>query len=181
MTHHVFMDSAAGMTGPGSSSHTRTVTFVDPGATARLGMEMAGIDFLRGMTDGSVPPPPIAVLMNMDIVSVEHGTVVFGGTPDASHYNPIGMVHGGFAATLLDTVCGCAVHSTLPAGKAYTSIEIKVSYLRPLHAGTRLVATGTVTKPGSRVAFADATLATEDGTLVATASSSLLVFDPRDA
>lgn len=161
------------------STTIRTIEFTDPMATARLGMTMSGVEFLRGMAHGTVPPPPIAVLMNMDIEAVEEGRVTFGGTPDPSHYNPIGMVHGGFAATMLDTVCGCAVHSTLPAGKAYTSIEIKVSYLRPLQAGTRVVATGTVTKPGSRVAFADATLAAEDGTLVATASSSLLVFDPR--
>lgn len=160
---------------------TRTIAYHDPMATARLGMTMSGVEFLRGMAEGTVPPPPIAVLMNMDIESVEEGRVTFGGTPDASHYNPIGVVHGGFAATLLDTVAGCAVHSTLPAGKAYTSIEIKVSFLRPAHAGTRVVATGTVTKPGSRVAFADATLATEDGVLLATASSSLLVFDPREA
>lgn len=158
---------------------SRTITFHDPMATARLGMTMSGLDFLRRMAEGIVPPPPIAVLMNMDIDIVEEGRVTFGGTPDASHYNPIGVVHGGFAATMLDTVAGCAVHSTLPAGKAYTSIEIKVSYLRPLHAGVRVIATGTVTKPGSRVAFADATLATADGVLVATASSSLLVFDPR--
>lgn len=162
-----------------SDELSRTVHYSDPIATARLGMTMSGIEFLRAMAEGRVPPPPIGVLMSMGIDSVEEGRVVFTGTPDSSHYNPIGMVHGGFAATMLDTVCGCAVHSTLPAGKAYTSIEIKVSYLRPLQAGTRVVATGTVTKPGSRVAFADATLATEDGTLVATASSSLLVFDPR--
>ena len=161
------------------STTTRTIEFTDPLATARLGMTMSGLEFLRGMASGTVPAPPIAVLMNMDIETVEEGRVTFGGTPDASHYNPIGVVHGGFAATMLDTVCGCAVHTTLPAGKAYTSIEIKVSYLRPLQQGTRVVATGTVTKPGSRVAFADATLATEDGTLIATASSSLLVFDPR--
>lgn len=158
---------------------SRTIEFTDPTATAAIGMTMSGLEFLRGMADGTVPPPPIAVLMNMDIETVEQGRVTFGGTPDASHYNPIGVVHGGFAATMLDTVCGCAVHTTLPAGKAYTSIEIKLSYLRPLQRGTRVVATGTVTKPGSRVAFADATLATEDGTLIATASSSLLVFDPR--
>ncbi|GAB2618299.1 PaaI family thioesterase [Pseudactinotalea suaedae] len=164
---------------PTGPTETRTIEFTDPLATARLGMTLSGLEFLRGMADGTVPPPPIAVLMNMDIESVEEGRVSFGGTPDPSHYNPIGMVHGGFAATMLDTVCGCAVHSTLPAGKAYTSIEIKVSYLRPLQAGTRLVATGVVTKPGSRVAFAEATLAGMDGTLVATASSSLLVFDPR--
>ena len=158
---------------------TRTITFHDPLATARLGMTLSGLEFLRGMADGTVPPPPIAALMNMDIEEVEQGRVTFGGIPDASHYNPIGVVHGGFAATMLDTVAGCAVHSTLPAGKGYTTIEIKVSFLRPIHAGARVVATGTVTKPGSRVAFADATLATADGVLVATASSSLLVFDPR--
>ncbi|GAB2967689.1 MAG TPA: PaaI family thioesterase [Actinotalea caeni] len=162
-------------------TRSRTVTYVDPAATAQVGRSMSGLEFLRGMADGTVPPPPIAVLMSMDIVSVEPGHVVFGAVPDASHHNPIGMVHGGFAATLLDTVCGCAVHSTLPAGTAYSTIEIKVSYLRPVQAGARLVATGTVTRSGSRVAFAEAQLTTEDGTLVATASSSLLVIEPRTA
>jgi uncharacterized protein (TIGR00369 family) len=162
---------------PSGNPATRTITFHDPAATARLARTMSGLDLLRGMAAGTVPPPPIAVLMNMDIESVETGRVVFGGTPDPSHYNPIGMVHGGFAATMLDTVAGCAVHSTLSAGVGYASIEIKVSFLRPLRAGTRVIATGTATKPGSRVAFADAILATDDGTLVATASSSLLVLD----
>jgi uncharacterized protein (TIGR00369 family) len=163
---------------PSSIPSTRTISFHDPVATARLGRTMSGLELLRGMADGTVPPPPIAVLMNMDIESVETGRVVFGGTPDPSHYNPIGVVHGGFAATMLDTVAGCAVHSTLPAGSGYASIEIKVSFLRRLHAGTRVIATGTLTKPGSRVAFADASLTTDDGTLVATASSSLLVLAP---
>lgn len=166
----------------GMTSHSppirKTVEFTDPAATAQVGATMPGLDFLRGMATGAVPAPPIAVLMNMGITAVEEGRVVFTGTPDTSHYNPIGVVHGGFAATMLDTVAGCAVHTTLPAGTGYSSIEIKVSFLRPIQAGVRLVATGTVTKPGSRVCFADGTLADENGRLVATASSSVLIFQP---
>lgn len=157
---------------------SKTVEYVDPMLTAQLGMTMSGLDFISGMANGTVPPPPIAALMNMDVETVQPGRVVFGGTTDGSHYNGNGVVHGGFACTMLDTVIGCAVTSALPAGQACTSIELKVSFLKPLQGGRRLLATGTVAKLGRRVAFAEATLATEDGTWVATASSSLMIFEP---
>jgi len=116
-------------------------------------------------------------VMNMTLGEVEPGRVTFTCEPDESHYNPIGTVHGGFVCTVLDSVAGCAVHSTLPLGVGYTSLEIKVNYLRPVNATTGpLVAVGTVTKPGSRVAFAEGTIHDSEGRLVATASSTLLVF-----
>jgi uncharacterized protein (TIGR00369 family) len=101
--------------------------------------------------------------------------------PDESAYNPIGVVHGGLVCTLLDSVTACAVHSTLPLGKGYTSIEIKVSYLRAVTADSgRLTATGTLVKGGSRVAFSEGVVTDESGTPVATATSTCLVFDlPR--
>jgi uncharacterized protein (TIGR00369 family) len=103
--------------------------------------------------------------------------VVFSCAVDESVYNPIGVVHGGLACTLLDTVVGCAVQTTLPQGQGYTSIELKVSYLRAVHATSGpLTAVGTVVKPGRRVAFAEGTLADAAGRTVATASSSILVF-----
>ncbi|MCU1514686.1 MAG: thioesterase family protein [Microbacteriaceae bacterium] len=156
---------------------TRTITWDDPAIGANLARSMAGLDYIQGMFDGSIPPPPILHLMRMTGGSAELGRVTFTCEPDESMYNPIGTVHGGLVCTLLDSVLGCAVHTTLAAGQAYTSLEIKISYLRPVLAtsGT-LIAVGTVTKPGSRAAFAEGTVHDASGKLVATASSTLLVF-----
>ena len=117
------------------------------------------------------------MLMQFDIRALEEGRVEFGCTLDESVYNPIGVVHGGLVCTLLDTVAGCAVHTTLPQGFAYTSIELKVNYLRAVHATSGpLTAIGRVVKPGRRVAFAEGEVLDAQGRTVATASSSLLVF-----
>jgi uncharacterized protein (TIGR00369 family) len=117
----------------------------------------------------------------MTAVSVGEGTVEFRCQPDESAYNPIGVVHGGLVCTLLDSVAGCAVHSTLPAGVGYTSLEIKAGYLRPVrHGGGELTGTGRVTKPGRRAAFADGEVRDADGRLIATASSTCLVFPLGD-
>ncbi|MCF4122674.1 PaaI family thioesterase [Antribacter sp. KLBMP9083] len=157
---------------------TRTVTWYDPERSAAMGLELAGIDYLRAVLDGELPPPPISDLMKMEFVEVEEGRVVFTCEPDRSAYNPIGTVHGGLVCTLLDSVAGCAIHSTLPQGKGYTSVEIKVSYLRPVLASSgTLTATGTVIKTGSRVGFTEGVVTDAAGNLVATATSTLLVFD----
>jgi len=108
---------------------------------------------------------------------VDEGRVEFRCSPDESHYNPIGRVHGGFVCTVLDSAAGCAVQSTLPAGVGYTSLDLTVSYLRGLHHDSgELLAVGTVVKPGRRVAFAEARVTDAQGRLVATATSTLLVF-----
>ena len=120
------------------------------------------------------------MLMQFDIRALEEGRVEFGCTLDESVYNPIGVVHGGLVCTLLDSAIGCAAQTTLPAGLGYTSIEIKINYLRPvLHSSGPLTAVGTVTKPGSRVAFAEGVVTDAAGKVVATASSSVLVFPIR--
>ncbi|MCW2819536.1 MAG: hypothetical protein JWR42_2323, partial [Marmoricola sp.] len=93
---------------------SRTVTWHDPLRSARVGLAMSGIDYLGAMVDGILPPPPIASLIQMDFTYAEPGRVVFTCTPDESAYNPIGAVHGGLVCTLLDSVAGCALHSTLP-------------------------------------------------------------------
>jgi uncharacterized protein (TIGR00369 family) len=137
----------------------------------------AGVDFLRAIRDGTLPAPPIAVLMGFRIVEAEVGTVVFECEPDESVYNPIGMVHGGLVCTLADTVTGCAVHSTLERGMAYTSIDLNVSYLRPVTVNSGVLrATGIVTKPGRRVAFASGEITDGSGKVVATATSSCLIM-----
>ncbi|MHC5795720.1 PaaI family thioesterase [Lacisediminihabitans sp. FW035] len=156
---------------------SRTVTWEDPLVGAALAKTMSGLEYIQGLIDGSVPAPPIVNLMKMRPVSAEVGKVTFTCDPDESHYNPIGTVHGGLVCTLLDSVLGCAVQTTLPKGQGYTSLEIKISYLRPVLAETgMLTAVGIVTKPGSRAAFADGTVHDSNGKLIATASSTLLVF-----
>ncbi|WP_376784118.1 PaaI family thioesterase [Leifsonia aquatica] len=138
---------------------------------------LSGLDYLRAMIDGVLPPPPIASLMDMTLVDAAPGTATFVCEPGESHYNPIGTVHGGLVCTLLDSVLGCAVQTTLPQGQGYTSIEIKVNYLRPVLADSGpLTCVGTVTKPGNRVAFADGVVTDASGKVVATATGSLLVF-----
>jgi uncharacterized protein (TIGR00369 family) len=161
------------------TQQTKTISWVDPRPQAQQALTMAGIDYLRAIQDGEIPGAPIASHINLQIDSVEPGVVVMAATPDESHYNPIGSVHGGFFATLLDSVCGCAVQTTLPAGTAYTSLDLNVSFLRAITAETgRVVATGRVTKPGSRAAFVEAQIVDSTGRLLATTTSTCLVFTP---
>lgn len=156
---------------------SRTVTWHDPLITAAGAMQRSGLETMEAIRDGLLPPPPIALLVQMGIGALEEGRVEFTCDVDESVYNPIGVVHGGLVCTLLDTVAGCAVHTTLPAGFGYTSIELKVNYLRAVHATSGpLTAVGTVVKPGRRVAFAEGEVRDASGRTVATATSSLLVF-----
>ena len=130
------------------------------------------------MADGDLPPPPIAGLMDFDLVEVEPGRVVFTCRPDESAYNPIGAVHGGLVCTLLDSVDRLRRAHHLPQGKGYTSIEIKVNYLKAVRLNSGLLtATGTVVKAGSRVGFTEGVVIDASGTVVATATSTLLIFD----
>ena len=156
---------------------SRTVTWHDPIATAEQGRRLSGRDYLQSIVDGSLPPPPINGLVGMVVTHVGSGEVEFRCVPDESAYNPIGTVHGGLVCTLLDSVTGCAVHTTLDEGTGYTSLEIKVSYLRPVRAGDgELIATGRVTRRGRRAGFAEGEVRDAQGRLVATASSTCLVF-----
>ena len=160
-----------------SAQHTKTISWVDPRPQAAQALTMTGLDYLRAMMDGTIPPPPIASHINLEMLDATPGVAIMAATPDDSHYNPIGSVHGGFVCTALDSAAGCAVQTTLPAGTGYTSLEIKVNYLRAVSATTgALTVVGTVTKPGSRVAFAEAVVLDGQGRTVATASSTLLVF-----
>ena len=139
---------------------------------------LSGIDQLRAMI-ASDAQPPIGRTLDFSLVEVEEGRAVFEGTPDGRVYNPIGSVHGGYAATLLDSACGVAVHSKLAPGQAYTTLELKVSYLRGMTVDTGPVrAEGVVLNMGRRVAFAEAKLTDAAGKLLATATSTLLVITP---
>jgi uncharacterized protein (TIGR00369 family) len=138
---------------------------------------LSGLDFLRGIAQGRYPGPPIGELIGFNAAEVEEGKVVFSGTPRPQHYNPLGTVHGGYAATLLDSCLGCAVHSTLPAGMGYTTLELKVSYLRAMTVDTGIVrAEGRVIGSGRRAAFAEGSLTDSGGRVLAHATTTCLVF-----
>jgi uncharacterized protein (TIGR00369 family) len=159
-----------------AETRSKTITWQDPLPTARLGLTMTGREYMTAIAEGRIPGPPIAAHFGLRWESIGHGEVVAVVEPDESMYNPIGMVHGGVAATMLDSVVGCAVHSTLPAGVGYSSVELKVSYLRAIHAGRgEIRATGRVVKEGSRIAFAEGEIRDADGKLLATASGTCVI------
>jgi uncharacterized protein (TIGR00369 family) len=138
---------------------------------------LGGLELLRKMmADGR--GPPIAATLQFALAEVERGRAVFRATPGPHAYNPIGVVHGGYAATLLDSACGCAVHSMLEAGQGYTTLELKVAYHRAITNDTGPVeAIGKVVSFGRRVAFAEAQLTDAKGKLLGSATSTLLVFE----
>lgn len=157
---------------------SRLVTWRDPVTTQAAAASMSGLAYWQAVADGQLPPSPIAELLRMRLEDVQNGRIEFSCAPDASMYNPLGVVHGGAVCTLLDTAAACAMHTTLPEGVGYTSVEIKVNYLRAVTTGSGiLTAVGTVVKAGSRIGFAEAEVTDASGKLVATATSTLLVFD----
>jgi uncharacterized protein (TIGR00369 family) len=139
---------------------------------------MAGIDYMRALAAGELPPPPIAVLLNMGPTEIEHGHAVFEGSPGEEHYNPIGVVHGGYAATLLDSVLGCAVHTTLEPGTGYTTLSLEVKMVRPVTAQIETVrAEGEVLYRGRRQATAQAQLTdAATGKLLAHGTATCLIL-----
>lgn len=114
------------------SERTRTITWQDPLLTSQVAPTMSGLEFMQAMIAGKLPPPPIAMLMNMRLTEVSEGHAVFVCTPGEYHYNPIGVVHGGLISILCDSALGCAVHSTLPAGTGYGTVELHVNLVRAL-------------------------------------------------
>ena len=159
-------------------TRTRRLVWQDPVPTASAGAEMAGIDYMRALVAGELPPPPIAVTMRFAPIEVEVGHAVFEGEPGEEHYNPIGVVHGGYAATLLDSALGCAVHTTLEAGAAYTTLSLETKFVRPILRDTgRVRAAAVVTYRGRRQATAEAKLvAVETGKLLGTATSTCMII-----
>jgi uncharacterized protein (TIGR00369 family) len=142
-----------------------------------VGTGLDGLSQLRALI-ASGRRPGISVSLDFILVEVEAGRAVFEGTPGEHAYNPIGSVHGGYAATLLDSACGCAVHSRLSATQAYTTLELKVAYHKAITRDTgRLRAEGRIVSMGRRAAFAEATLVDGEGRLYASATSTLLVIE----
>jgi len=157
---------------------TRSFSWEDPAASAAEGLTRSGLQYILGIADGTFPPPPIAALLDFEIVEVDAGRAVFAMAPAEWMYNPIGSVHGGVAATMLDSCMGCAVHTTLPAGVGYTTSDLQVRYIRAISAETgRVLAEGRVVHAGRRTATAEGRLFVEsDGTLLAHASTACLIL-----
>jgi uncharacterized protein (TIGR00369 family) len=138
----------------------------------------SGLEMFKAMIAGELPAPPISRTLDFILVEAEHGRVVFQGKPGIAHYNPMGIVHGGWFATLLDSALGCAVGSILPAGKAYTTAELKVNIVRPLTDKVPFVrAESRVVHGGGRMATSDARLTGPDGRLYAHGSTTCFIFD----
>jgi uncharacterized protein (TIGR00369 family) len=139
---------------------------------------MAGIDFVRAIFEGRLPAPPIMQTVEPFDSSAEPGIVVFHSIPGFRHYNPIGSVHGGYAATLLDSAMGLAVHTALPAGIGYTTLEFKISFIRGMTRDTGPVRTeGRTMNVGRRTATAEARITDSQGRLLAHATTTCLVFE----
>lgn len=141
---------------------------------------LTGLELMQAMLAGRFPPPPISETLDFALISVAHGEAVFQGRPLKRHYNPLGGVHGGWFATLLDSALGCSVHTTMPVGRAYTTLEFKVNLVRGLSDKVPLVrAIGKVVHSGRQVATAEASLVGHDGKLYAHASTTCLVFEAK--
>jgi uncharacterized protein (TIGR00369 family) len=139
---------------------------------------LSGLAMLRGMIDGSLPAPPFAITTAITMTSAEDGRVVFEGEPKSSFFNPLGSIHGGWTATIMDSVMACAVHSTLKPGEGYTTLEFKLHFCRPIMPGTGIVrAEGIVLSRGRRAATSEGKLYDSAGKLLAHGTETCLVFD----
>lgn len=139
-----------------------------------------GLTFLKNMLNGTLPAPPIAEMMDYGLVEVDHGRAVFECVPHFGHYNPIGVVHGGLAMTLLDSALACSIHTTLAKGEGYTTLEIKVNLVRALTKDTGLVrATGRLVHRGRTTATAEGDLRDTKGTLYAHATTTCMIFPAK--
>jgi len=147
---------------------SRSFTWEDPFAIMKASFGRSGLEVLIDVFENRLPPPPIAVTMGFTGVHVEEGKAMFEGEPGEYLYNPIGVVHGGFAMALLDSAMGCAVHSTLAAGDRYTTLELKTNFVRPI-----TMDTGRVRCEGV-VIYRGATIATSEGKVVAVSNGKLL-------
>jgi len=161
-----------------ATSRSRTLVWQDPVPTAAAGAAMTGMEYMRAVVEAKLPPPPIAVVMRMRPIEIGEGSAVFEGMPGEEHYNPIGVVHGGYAATLLDSALGCAVHTTLEAGVAYTSLGLEAKYVRPITRDTgRVLCEAKVIYRGRKQATAEASLtAADSGKLLAHGVATCMIL-----
>ncbi|WDF66972.1 PaaI family thioesterase [Sphingobacterium oryzagri] len=162
-----------------TAERTRTYDWESPLDTAGKAQTLTGLEFLKGILNGEIPAPPIAKTLDFQTLSVEEGKILFEFTPYEFHYNPIGSVHGGVISTVLDTAMGCAVHSVLPQGVAYTTLELKVNFVKAVTIKSgKLLVEGRLIHSGRTTALVEADLKSESGTLYAHGVSTCLIFKP---
>ena len=158
-------------------ARTLSVSWSDPAPLAEAGRSMSGLEFLRAIRDGRLTPAPISELLGFALVEVEPGRAVFEVVPGERHFNPIGVVHGGLAMTLLDSAMACSVQTQVPAGAGYTTLEVKVNLVRPITLATgKLRATGRTLHMGSRVGTAEGRLEDLEGRLFAHGTTTCIIL-----
>src|SRR4051812_26836032 len=164
-----------------SDSRSLNITWEDPETVAQAARSMKGLAFLQKIASGEIPPPPIMRLINFQGAEASEGKVVFTCAPSEQHYSVLGMVHGGVAATLLDTSLGCSIHSMLPAGVGYTTLELHVNYVRPLTVNTGVIrCEGEVIHVGRTVATAQGRIVDAAGKLYAHATTTCMILRPSE-
>lgn len=162
----------------GAAKRSRLITWTDPMVSAAQARTMSGLEYMQALRDGSIAAPPIAALMNMELLEVEPGRVVFAVEPAEYHYNPLGIVHGGLAATLVDSAMACAIYSMAPPGIAYTTIELHLNYIRPITDQTgRIRSIGEIIHVGRRLATAQARLVDDQDKLYGHATTTCLIVE----
>ena len=160
---------------------TRTVTWIDPSLGSEAAATLTGVEYLRAIMRGEAPPPPLALLLGFKIESVEEGHVIMTIEPAEYHYNPLGIVHGGLAATLFDSSLGCAVQSMLLPGHFAPTLQLQLNYIRPLTISTgKVYCSGDVIHMGKRSATAEGRLTDAGGKLYAHATGTFLITGPDD-
>jgi uncharacterized protein (TIGR00369 family) len=175
---HTAPRSGGGPTAPSPAGRlSRQYTWSDPSLLAAAAARMSGLEFLQSISAGTMGRPPALDTLAIDPVEVQEGRAVFEMTPAQWHYNPIGGVHGGVLATLADTALGCAVHSRLPAGTGYSTLEVKLNFVRPVTTATgRIRCVAQVLSFGRRAATAEARITDSNGKLYAHATTTCLLF-----
>ena len=159
------------------ATRERTVRWEDPLASAASIQNLSGLEAMRAVLEGVVPPPPIAVLLDFELVAADEGRAVFEGTPGEIHYNPIGLVHGGFALTLFDSAMGCAIHTMLPAGVGYATTDVQVRLIRGITRDTgRIRCEGRAVHVGRLTATGEATLRDMQGRLLGTGTTGCAIL-----
>jgi uncharacterized protein (TIGR00369 family) len=162
---------------PATVSRVRRFAWSDPRLAAERGRKQSGLDYLRSIATGEAPQPPIGLALGFSLVEADYGRAVFALTPDEYHYNPIGTVHGGLAAVLIDSASGCAVYSTLDAGVQWTTLQMSIDYLKGMNDAVGPVrCEGRVVRVGRRVGVADAEVVGTDGTVFARGSTTCMIL-----
>lgn len=163
-----------------SANRQLTVTWEDISPNLESAGQLSGLDYMRGILNGTMIPPPIALLLNFRLAEVEEGYAVFKGFPGEQHFNPMGTVHGGLSAFLIDSATGCAVHTILPAGRLYSTAQLNLNMTRTIMPNVgELICEGRVIHRGSRMATAEASVKDADGKLYAHGTATCFIFDAK--